>query len=82
MALANLRIYYIQENFKSAYNSNKFKIFALTWNDEFDLPDTSYSILDIQDYFEVIIKKRESLTTFKPIKPKTELFSKQQQDTN
>ena len=33
---------------KSAYN-NKFKISAPAWNDEFDLPDDSYSIADIQD---------------------------------
>ena len=26
------------------------------WNDKFDLPDRSYSIADIQDYFEFIIK--------------------------
>ena len=53
MALANLSIYYIWKNIKSAYN-NKFKISAPTWNDEFDLPDGSYSITDIQDYFEFI----------------------------
>ena len=35
---------------------------APTWNDTFDLPDDSYSITDIQDYFESIIKKHETLT--------------------
>ena len=35
---------------------------APTWNDTFDLPDGSYSIADIQDYFEFIIKKHEALT--------------------
>ena len=57
MALANLSIYYTWKNIKSAYNNNKFKISAPTWNDTFDLPDGSYSIADIQDYFEFIIKK-------------------------
>ena len=38
-ALANLSIYYTWRNIKSAYNNNKFKISAPTWNDEFDLPD-------------------------------------------
>ena len=38
----------------SSYNNNKFKISASTWNDEFELPDGSYSISDIQDYFEYI----------------------------
>ena len=61
MALANLSIYYTWKNIKSAYNNNKFKIFAPTWNDEFDLPDGSYFIADIQYYFEFIIKKHENL---------------------
>ena len=54
--LANLSIYYTWKNIKSAYNNNKFKTSAPTWNDEFELPDGSYSIVDIQDYFEFIIK--------------------------
>ena len=49
------------ENIKSEYKNNKFKILAPTWNDAFDLPDGSYSIEDIQDYFEFIIKKHETL---------------------
>ena len=57
MALANLSIYYNWRNIKSKYNNNKFKIPAPTWNDTFDLPDVSYSIADIQYYFEFIIKK-------------------------
>ena len=57
IALSNLSIYYIWRNIKSSYNNNKFKISAPTWNDEFELPDGSYSISDIQDYFEYILKK-------------------------
>ena len=30
---------------------------APTWNDKFELPDGSYSVPDIQDYFEYILKK-------------------------
>ena len=67
MALANLSIYYTWKNIKSEYNNNKFKISAPTWNDTFDLPDGSYSISDIQDYFEFIIKKHETLTENPPI---------------
>ena len=67
MALANLSIYYTWKNIKSTYNNNKFKISAPTWNDTFDLPDGSYSISDIQDYFEFIIKKHETLTENPPI---------------
>ena len=57
IALSNLIIYYIWNNIKSSYNNNKFKISAPTWNEEFTLPDGSYSISDIQDYFEYILKK-------------------------
>ena len=62
MALANLSIYYTWKNIQSKYNNNKFKISAPTWNYTFDLPDGSYSISDIQDSFEFIIKKHETLT--------------------
>ena len=57
IALSNLSIYYTWKNIKSSYNKNKFKISAPTWNDEFELPDGSYSVSDIQDYFEYILKK-------------------------
>ena len=66
-ALANLSIYYTWKNVKSEYNNNKFKISAPSWNENFDLPDGSYSIDDIQDYFEFIIKKHETLTGNLPI---------------
>ena len=62
MALANLSIYYTWKTIKSECNNNKVKISAPTWNDTFDLLDGSYSISDIQDYFEFIIKKHETLT--------------------
>ena len=67
IGLVNLSIYYTWKNIKSEYNNNKFKISAPTWNDTFDLPDGSYSISDIQDYFEFIIKKHENLTENPPI---------------
>ena len=67
VALADLSIYYTWKNIKSEYNNNKFKISAPTWNDTFDLPDGSYSIADIQDYFEFIIKKHETLTENPPV---------------
>ena len=56
-ALSNLSIYYTWKNIKSSYNNNKFKISAPTWSDVFELPDGSYSILDIQDCFEYILTK-------------------------
>ena len=57
LALSNLSIYYTQKNIKSSYNNKKFKISAPTWNDKFELPDELYSVSDIQDYFEYILKK-------------------------
>ena len=57
IALSNLNIYYTWKNIKSLYNDNKFKISSPTWNDRFELPDGSYSVTNIQDYFEYIFKK-------------------------
>ena len=49
VALSNLSIYYTWKNVKSSYNNNRFKMS--------ELPDGSYSVSDIQDYFEYILKK-------------------------
>ena len=57
IALSNLSIYYTWKSIKSTYNNNRFKISAPTWNDKFELSDGSYSISDIQDYFEFVLKK-------------------------
>ena len=57
VALSNLSIYHTWKFIKSSYNNNKFKISAPTGSEEFELPDGSYSIPDIQDYFEYILKK-------------------------
>ena len=68
MALANLSTYYTWKNIKLDYNNNnKFKVFAPTWNDTFDLPNGSYSIADVQNYFEYIIKKHETITDNTPV---------------
>ena len=67
MALAKLSIYYKWKNIKSAYNNNRFKISVPTWNDEFDLPDGSFSISDIQNYFQYIIKKHGTIADNPPL---------------
>ena len=67
IGLVKLSIYYAWKNIKSAYNNKKFKISAPIWSYEFDLPDGSYSISDIQDYFEFIIKKHERLAENPPV---------------
>ena len=70
IALSNLSIYYTWKNVKSSYKNNKFKISAPTWNDEFELPDGSYSVSDIQDYFEYILKKHGKNTN----KPSVQIY--------
>ena len=57
VALSNLSICYTWKNVKSSYNNNKFKISAPKGSEEFELPDRSYSVSDIQVYFKYILKK-------------------------
>ena len=70
IALWNLSIYYTWKNIKTSHNHNKFKISAPTWNDEFKLPDGSYSVSNIQDYFEYILKKHGENTD----KPSVQIY--------
>ena len=49
------------KNIKKSYKNNKFKILAPTWNEDFQLPDGSFSVSDIQDYFEYILKSMEKI---------------------
>ena len=67
VALQNLSIYHTWKNIRKQCKNNKLKIIAPTWNDEFELPDGSYSVPDIQVYIKFIIKKRETLTAIPPI---------------
>ena len=59
VALQNLSFYYMWKNTRQQYGNNKLKIMAPTWNDEFELPDGSYSVSDIQNYIECIIKTQK-----------------------
>ena len=70
IVLSNLSSYYAWNNTKSSYNNNKFRISAPTWNEEFTLPDGSYSISDFQDYFEYILKKHGENTN----KPSIQIY--------
>ena len=63
ISLANLGIHFTWQNVRSLFNNNKFKIFAPTSYETFDLPDGSYNIQQIQDYFEYIIEKHETTTS-------------------
>ena len=53
---------------KKFCKNNKFKISAPSQNEKFELPDGSYSVSDIQDYFKYIIKKLETVTDNLPIR--------------
>ena len=81
IGLVNLSIYYTWKNIKSAYNNNKFKISAPTWNDEFDLPDGSFQ----SQTFKITLNLSSKNTKlwlkilpykFTPIKSKTGSFLK------
>ena len=52
------------ENIKRSYKS-KFKISAPTWNEEFELPDGSSSVSNIQDYFKYMLKNMRKLLTIR-----------------
>ena len=59
VALSNLSMYYTWKNIKKSYKNNKFKISAPTWNGELELHNGSYSISDIQDHFEYVLRNTE-----------------------
>ena len=58
VALSNLSMYYR----KKSYKNNEFKISGPAWNENFELPDRSYSVLNILDYFQYIISKHQTVT--------------------
>ena len=68
IALSNLSIYYAWNNIKSSYKNNKYKISAPTWNNKFELPNGSYSVSNIQNYLEYILKKHGEKTDNPPIR--------------
>ena len=61
VASSKRSIYYTWKNIKKSCKNNKFKISAPTWNKELKLPDGSYSVSDIQDYFVGILKNMEKI---------------------
>ena len=63
VALQNLSICHTWKNIIQQYKNNKLKIIAPPSNDDFELPDGSYSVSDIQDYIEHIMKNPDALPT-------------------
>ena len=61
VALSNLSIYYAWKDIKKSNKNNKFRVSAPAWNEELELSDASYSVSDIQDYFEYILKNMRQL---------------------
>ena len=70
IASLNLSIYNTWKNIKSSYNNNKFKISAPTWKDKFELLNGLYSVSDIQDYFDYVLKKHGENTD----KPSVQIY--------
>ena len=61
VALSKLSIYYTWKSIRKSYKNDKFRISAPTWNKELELPDGSYSVSDIQNYFKYIFKNMRQL---------------------
>ena len=53
-ALPNLIMYHTCKNIKKSYTRNRLEISSPTWNGKFQLPDGSYFVSDIQQYFEYV----------------------------
>ena len=56
-----LSIYHTSNNIKKSYKNNKFKNSSPRWNEEFGLPDGTYFVSDIKNYFEHILKNVRQL---------------------
>ena len=61
-ALSDVSIYYTWKNIKKSCKNNKFQLSRPTRDEEVHLPDDSFSLSDIQNYFVYTIKKHEKLT--------------------
>ena len=57
VSLSNRSIYNTWKNIKQSHKNNRFKKSALPWNEDSELPNGSYSVSNIQNCFEYILKK-------------------------
>ena len=61
IALSDSSIHYTWYNIKEQYNNNKFRLSGPNWSENVTLPDGSYEIYQIPNYFlGEVIKKHES----------------------
>ena len=56
MLLFKTHLFILRGKITQLYENNELKIVAPAWNDEFESPNGSYSVSDIQDYIKYIIK--------------------------
>ena len=68
VALSNFSIYYTGKIVEKSYESNKLKVSAPTWKEEFQSPDGSYSASYIEEYFQYIIKKYKTVIDYPSLK--------------
>ena len=61
VAVASRSIYYTWKYIVKSYENNEFKISGPTLKEKFELPDGLYSVTDIQDYLQYIIKTMKHL---------------------
>ena len=54
-------VLYMEKQKNRLYKNNKFKKSVPIWNNRFELPDWSYTVSGIQDYFAYIIKKQKTV---------------------
>ena len=67
MLLYQILAYTIRgKKMKKLRKNNKFKLSAPKWNEEFELPDGSFSVSDIKDCFEYILRKKHGEKTDNP----------------
>ena len=59
-------MYYTRKIRKRSHKNNKFKISAPIWNERFELPDGPYSISNIKNCFEYILKRKYGEKTVNP----------------
>ena len=65
-----MKFYFLlyRKSIKKRYTNNKFILSRPIWDKEFELPDESYSVSDIQDFFEYIIRWYETFTNNPPLR--------------
>ena len=67
VTLQNLPICYTCKSIRQQCKSIKIRVIVPILNDDFELPDGSYTVSHFKDYTEYIINKQETLSINSPI---------------